>query len=288
MHGVISTVRSSGRFVTTETIYSSDAELRHPRRFFSEAWEELRRSPAVGWRLFRSSVQARHRRAWLGYLWLLLPTLGTTAVWVYVRSRGLIATGATGVPYVVYALAGTIFWQVFAESLLLPLQQLTTNRQLVTRSRVPHEALILAGVFETLLNCAVRLLVLAAVMLTTGVAASVEVVLVPAGIAALVMLGLTLGLFAAPLGLLYDDVGRALTILAGFWFFLTPVVYPAPAAGLLRFNPVTPLLVTTRQWLTSAAPAGSFATVTGIAAAALVVAWLVYKLARPHVVARLG
>lgn len=272
----------------SETVYSSDAELRHPARFFAEAWDELRRSPAVAWRLFRSSVQARHRRAWLGYLWLLLPTLGMTGVWMYVRSRGLVETGATSLPYVVYALSGMILWQVFAESLASPLQQLTASRQLVTRSRVPHEALILAGVFETLLNCAVRLLVLGCIMLTSGVAVGREVVLVPIGVAALVLLGLTLGLFAAPAGLLYDDVGRGLTMLAGFWFFLTPVVYPTRTFGLLRFNPVTPLVETTRQWLTSGAPLGRFVAVTGGAAAALVVAWLFHRLARPHVVARLG
>lgn len=271
-----------------ETVYSSDAELRHPGRFFGEAWDELRRSPAVGWRLFRSSVQARHRRAWLGYLWLLLPTLGTTGVWVYVRSRGLIETGTSGMPYAVYVLSGTILWQVFADALVSPLQQLTANRQLVTRSRVPHEALILAGVLETLLNCAVRLVVLACLMVAMGVTAGPQVVLLPIGIAALLLLGLTLGLFAAPAGLLYDDVSRALTMIAGFWFFLTPVIYRAPAHGLLRFNPVTPLLETSRQWLTSAAPTGRFALVTALAALALVVAWLFQRLARPHVVARLG
>lgn len=272
----------------TETVYSSDAELRHPARFFREAWEDLRRSPTVAWRLFRSSVQARHRRAWLGYLWLLLPTLGTTAVWVYVRSRGLIETGATALPYVVHALSGIILWQVFAEALASPLQQLTSSRQLITHSRVPHEALILAGVFETLLNCAVRLVVLGCAMVATGVAAGREIVLLPAGIMALALLGLTLGLFTTPLGLLYDDVGRALTMLAGFWFFLTPVVYPAHAGGLMRLNPVTPLVVTTRQWLTAPAPLGGFAVVLGSTAAALVVAWLFQRLARPHVAARLG
>ncbi|HEX6159961.1 MAG TPA: ABC transporter permease, partial [Thermoanaerobaculia bacterium] len=72
------------------------------------------------------------------------------------------------------------------------------------------------------------------------------------------------------------------------WFFLTPVVYPAPAGGLMRFNPVTPLVETTRQWLTGPAPLGGFAVVTGGTAAALVVAWLFQRLARPHVAARLG
>lgn len=272
----------------TETVYSSHSELQHPARFFADAMRDLRRSPRVAWQLFVSNVQARHRRTWLGYLWLLLPTLGTTAVWVYVRSRGVIATGATGLPYVVHALSGMIFWQVFTESLVSPLQQLAANRQLITRSRVPHEALILAGVFETLLNCAVRLVILAIAMAATGVMPGRAIVLVPIGVAALALLGSTLGVFAAPAGLLYDDIGRAMAMLTGFWFFLTPVVYPAPARGLMRWNPVTPLLETTRQWLTSPAPAGGFAIVAGAAAAVLVAAWLFERLARPHVAARLG
>jgi lipopolysaccharide transport system permease protein len=272
----------------TETVYSAEAELRHPSRFLANARDDLRHAPAVAWRLFRSSVQARHRRARLGYLWLLLPTLGTTAAWVYVRETGLIATGTTGLPYIVHALSGMILWQVFTEALVAPLHQLNVNRQLITRTRVPHEALILAGVFETLLNCAVRLVVLAAAMVAMGVMPGREIVLVPAGIAALALLGSTLGLLVTPAGLLYDDVSRILPMITAFWFFLTPVVYPAAAHGLLRLNPVTPLLETTRRWLTSGAPVGAFATVTTIAAALLVFAWLFERLARPHVAARLG
>lgn len=272
----------------TETVYSADAELRHPSRFLTNARDDLRRAPAVAWRLFRSSVQARHRRAWLGYLWLLLPTLGTTAVWVYMREAGLIATGATPLPYIVHALSGMILWQVFTESLVAPLQQLNVNRQLITRTRVPHEALILAGVFDTLLNCAVRLIVLAGVMVAMGVMPGPELVFVPIGIAALALLGSTIGLLVTPAGLLYDDVSRILTMITAFWFFLTPVVYPAAAHSLLRLNPVTPLLDTTRRWLTADAPVGAFAAVTSIAAALLVVAWMIERLARPHVAARLG
>ena len=41
----------------------------------------------------------------------------------------------------------------------------------------------------------------------------------------------------------------------GLWLFLTPVVYPVPNKGLfgtiIEFNPVTPLLVTTRELATT-------------------------------------
>jgi lipopolysaccharide transport system permease protein len=273
----------------SETVYTSQSELRHPLRFLSEAARDLRRSPAVAWGLFRSNMQARYRRAWLGYLWLLLPTIGTTAVWVYVQSRRIVEITPTAVPYPVYVLAGTILWQVFADALNAPMQQLAAGRQMITRSRVPHEALILAGLYEVLLNCAVRLVVLAAVLVVFRVPLGASVLLVPFGIAALALLGLTLGLFAAPIGMLYDDVGRAIALITGFWFFLTPVLYRVPPSGILRFNPVTPFLDTTRAWMTAGGSASkSLVTLTSVTIIALVLAWLFQRLARPHVVARLG
>jgi lipopolysaccharide transport system permease protein len=272
----------------THTVYTADAELRHPLRFLGWAFDDLRRSPAIAWGLFRSNLTARYRRAWLGYLWLLLPTLGTTLLWVYVQSRRLVEITPTALPYPIYVLAGTILWQVFAESLNAPLQQLAAGRQLITRSRVPHEALILAGVYEVLLNCLVRLAVLAVVLIWFGVASGPALLLVPVGILALTLFGLTLGLFVAPLGMLYDDVSRAITLITGFWFFLTPVLYRAPASGFLRFNPVTPLLESTRAWLTDGHAGAGFLTVTSVTTVVLLLAWLFHRLARPHLVARLG
>jgi lipopolysaccharide transport system permease protein len=93
---------------------------------------------------------------------------------------------------------------------------------------------------------------------------------------------------ATPLGLLYDDVARGIALVTGVWFFLTPVIYPAPESGILRFNPVTPLLTTTRAWLTNGSSSPAFAAVTAGALVTLIVAWILQRLARPHVVARLG
>ncbi len=270
-----------------ETVYSSDSELHHPHRFFAAAASDLRRSPAVAWRLVRSGVQARHRRAWLGYLWLLLPTLGTTAVWSYVQSRRIVNIPASEVPYPVYVLAGTILWQLFVDALNAPLQQLTAGRSLITRSRVPHEALIAAGVLETLFNGAVRLIVLVPVLFYFDMPLRASIALLPIGIAALVLFGLALGVAAAPLGLLYDDVGRGIALVTGLWFFLTPILYPA--RGAMYWNPLTPLIDVTRGWLIGGGSADSrFMLVFALTIPFLLVAWLFLRLARPHVVARLG
>jgi lipopolysaccharide transport system permease protein len=102
------------------------------------------------------------------------------------------------------------------------------------------------------------------------------------------VLGLGLGMLLAPVGLLYDDIGRGLTLLLSFGFFLTPIVYPIPPDSLLRFNPVAPIMDTVRQWLAGAGPAPGFYAVAAAGAVLLVLAWLFFRLARPHFVSRLG
>ena len=118
--------------------------------------------------------------------------------------------------------------------------------------------------------------------------------LAPPGVAALLLLGVALGLLLTPVGLLYQDVSRGLALAVGFWFFLTPVIYPWPSAGraalLARLNPVAPLLEATRGWLTTgrAASAHGFLLVVALTLPVLLTAWLLQRLARPHIIARLG
>lgn len=271
-----------------ETVYSAAPELADPRAFAARAAADLRRSLPIGWRLFRANLRARYRRSLLGFAWLLFPAAAATLISAYLQSRRVFAVGETELPYVLHVLVGIVLWQVFVDALNAPLQQLGAGRQMITRSRVPHEALLFAGLCEVALNAAVRLAALAAALAVLGLVPAASVLLVPLGMAALAALGLAVGLAVAPLGLLYDDVRPGLMLAVAFWFFLTPIVYPTPAGGPLRFNPVTPLLDTARGWVVAPEAGVGFFIVFGLALAALAGAWLVYRLARPHVVTRLG
>ena len=271
-----------------ETIYSPRPELARPRHFLAEAWADLRRSREVAWCLFTSNLRARYRRAWLSYLWLLLPAIGTAVLCGFIQSRRIVSIAPTELPYPVFVLAGMILWQVFLEALNAPLQQLAANRQVATRSRVPHEAIIVSGLIEVGLNAAVRLAVLALVVALYGQPFLPGMLLVPLGVAALALLGLAIGLLLAPIGMLYDDVVRAIALGATFLMFLTPVLYPLPRSGLLSLNPVTPLLDTTRGWITGAGTGAGFFAVTAAAAFITLIGWLLYRLARPHVFARVA
>ncbi|HEX8273774.1 MAG TPA: hypothetical protein VF615_14145 [Longimicrobiaceae bacterium] len=272
-----------------EVVYSADSQLRSPGRFAAELLADLRVAPSVARHLFLRRLQAGYRQSRLGYLWLLLPPLATSGAWVYLDAARILDVGPTGLPYPVYVLAGTLLWQVFAEALEAPLKGLSAARGILTRSRMPHEATLLAGMMEVAFNFAVRLAVLAPFLFWAGARPGGTALLAPLGVAALLLLGFALGLLLAPVGLLYQDVPRGLTLAAGIWFFLTPVIYPPPASGPGALNPVAPLLATARGWLTGgpAAPAPGFGAVAAASLAALAVGWACYRLARPHLVSRL-
>ena len=279
-----------------EVIYSANSDLRSPGNFVSKMWSDLRVAPPVAWRLFLRSLQAGYRKTWLGYFWLLIPPLATTATWVYLHSARLLDVGTTSLPYPVYVLTGTLLWQVFSEALHSPLQQLTSAKNILTKSKIPHEALLLVGIVEVLFNFAVRLVVLLPVFIWFGTKwdlsiSLASILLVPLGVLALLLLGFSIGLLFTPLGLLYEDIPRGLNLLTMFWFFLTPVIYPPPSDpnSFLLLNPVSPLLVTTRDWLTTAVAAPrNFIFVIVLSILTLSIAWLFQRLARPHVVARIG
>jgi lipopolysaccharide transport system permease protein len=276
-----------------ETVYSADSELINPLRFIRSISSDLRIAPSVAWSLFMRSLRVQYRQTWLGYIWLLMPPLATTLMWVYLSSANILKVGKTGAPYPVYVLTGTLCWQVFAEALNCPLQQLTSARDIVSKTRMPHEALLLAGLIEVLFNFAVRLLITLPVLIWYRSPWNWTFLFVPFGVLLLLLAGLTIGLLLTPVGLLYRDVSRGLAIVVSFWFFLTPVIYPQPlqwpASLLVTLNPVTPLLITTRDWLIwgNIVPAPGFTIVAGLSLAGLAIGWLFYKLATPHIIARL-
>jgi lipopolysaccharide transport system permease protein len=270
------------------THYSAEPELAQPGRFLRQAVDDLRRSIPIARRLFAGKLRARFRRARLGYVWLLAPALAVTVIAVYLQHRHIVGVRHTALPYALHVLAGILLWQVFVDALASPSQQLTEGRSVVARIPVPYEAIVLAGLYEVLLNAALRVVVLVGAMLASGTVLAATVVLVPIGVLALVLLGMALGLWLAPLGLIYDDVARGILLVTGLWIFLTPVFYLPPGHGVLQLNPVSPVLDMTRGWLTGSPPIGGAVLVTLLAVAVLTAGWLFARLARPHVTARLG
>jgi lipopolysaccharide transport system permease protein len=94
------------------------------------------------------------------------------------------------------------------------------------------------------------------------------------------MLGTAVGIFIAPINLLYRDISWVLATVTTFWFFFSPVYFPAPSGGtigaIMRLNPVTPILSDTRSLILTGVIANPVPSLVVTLAACLLLAigWL--------------
>lgn len=278
----------------TVTVYTPESPLRHPRRFIGELAADLAASRHLAWRLFVRDLSAQYRSSLLGYAWVFVPPLLASLPFVYLNATGVVSMGATAIPYAAYAMIGTIVWQTFVEALNSPLRTSNAARSILTRINFPREAILLSGLLQVGFSFLVRLALLAAVLVFYRVTPAATAPLFLVGMASVALTGFMAGVLLTPFGLLYGDVQHSLPLASTFLMLLTPVLYPVPTAGpaalVAAANPLTPLVTTTRDWLTTGAPAHltGFVVVTVLTLALLLVGWVVYRLSLPHLIARLG
>ena len=279
---------------TPEVLYSPDSSLRSPRRLFGGMRHDLMASWELAWQLTRRDMSAKYRQAWLGIAWAFLPPIATTAVFVLLSAQRLLDSGETPVPYPVFVLLGTVFWQLFGEGLAAPLGIVTGSRSLLAKINFPREALLVSAILQVFINFAIKLGLVGIVLLWYHIPLPWTSVLVPFAAVALVLLGITLGLLLVPVGMLYTDISKALSILTTFWLFVTPVGYPPPEQGILAtltdVNPVAPLLLTARDWMTTgpSAHVGAFLWVSGVCVLFLAGGWILYRVSMPIIIERMS
>jgi homopolymeric O-antigen transport system permease protein len=276
---------------STVRVYTPESPIRQPRRFLREIVSDFRSARVLAWRLFVRDISAQYRQTALGYVGALLPPIVTTVVWILLNSSHYVNIDTGSVPYPIFVLTGTMFWQLFVDSLNAPLKQLSGNRSMLNRVNFPTEALLLSGIAQVLFNFLIRLVVLAAAIAISRESLEWTAVFLPLPILAVLGIGTVIGLFLVPLGMLYKDVEQSLLTFVGVFMFLTPVVYPPPAGTLgdvMRLNPLTPAFTLMRSLLYGDVGHMDAFAIVGVATCLVsVFAWAAYRLALPVLVERL-
>ena len=276
------------------TVYTPESPLRQPRQFVRGMISDLWASRELAWRLFVRDVSAQYRTSLLGYAWVFLPPLVASVPFVYLNSAGVIRMGSTPIPYAAYAIVGAIIWQTFVDALNSPLRSVNAARSMLTRINFPREAILLSGLMQVGFTFIVRLALVIAVFAAFALKPPSTTPLFLLGMMSVALTGFMIGLIVTPFGVLYGDVQHSLPIASTFLMLITPVLYPVPSSGLgarvASLNPLTPLVTATRDWLTTGAAIQhtAFLVVSIVTATLLLFGWVLYRLALPHLVARLG
>jgi lipopolysaccharide transport system permease protein len=276
------------------TVYTPDSSLARPSQMVRDMLRDLLASRGLAWRLAVRDISAQYRQAFLGILWAFVLPLANTLVWVFLSGSGIVTVSETPLPYPIYVFTGSMLWAVLMDAVNAPLRQMTTAKAMLAKLNFPREALIVSGLYQTSFNAAIKVGLLLAVLPFLGVGLGWHLLLFPVGLVSLMLVGTAIGLLITPIGVLYNDVGKALPMLMQFLMFLTPVVFPMPkdglAATIYTLNPLSPVILTARDWLTGmpAEHLVGFGLVNVLALLMLTAVWIVFRLAVPILVERMS
>lgn len=171
---------------------------------------------------------------------------------------------------------------------------MSKSKTILTKVNFPREALIISKLWEIIFNLFPKVILIAGILFWYEIPLTKGLFYAPFGIGSIILIGTTIGIILAPIAMLYKDISKGIPIFLLFGIFITPVVFPLPHEGIFSqivyWNPLTPLLVTTRDWLTGveANLLPEFFSVTFVTLGIFFLSWILFRLTIPYVIERLG
>jgi lipopolysaccharide transport system permease protein len=258
----------------------------------SSLLRDWRVSRDLAWRIFVRDTQASFRGSFLGWLWIVLPVLANSLVWMFLSGTSVLSIKTGTVPYPLFVFVGNLLWVCFNNALVGGLGVLNEAQGTLGKVNFPPESLVVVVLWKSFLNLAVTLLALPMFLLLYPVPWRSEILLFPIGVVLTIGWGLSLGLILVPVAALFQDLSRAVHLSLRFLFFLTPVVFPLPESGIARtlmlWNPATCLITASRGWLLGGerADVGALLSVGAASVLLLAVGVIALKVSIPHIVER--
>lgn len=231
------------------------------RHRFRETWKARRLIPFFG----RMFVRRRYARTFLGPIWLFLRPAMMVLSQLFVFA-GVFGVEPEGTPYLIFFMVTFSTWTLFEESAYFSTRCLELVRSMLRRLYIPRGVILIASGAVALNNYVIvtgmLIITLIAYVFAEGVfyldVSPQMLLLAPAFFAALAC-GLTVGSLLAVAGAQFRDVRFGLRYALRFWYFFTPVAYPASEVPsnlrvITEINPLTAPVGTAKYALLSEAP----------------------------------
>jgi lipopolysaccharide transport system permease protein len=275
-------------------IYTPASQLKSPGVFLRDMFIDLIKGKDLAWQLTVRDIRAKYRQSFLGILWAFILPIANTITWIFLSKTGIVKLEPTGIPYPLYVFSGTMLWSIFMESLQSPLVLSNAAKKMLSKINFPREAIIVSGIFQTVFNGGIKIVLIILVFLFFGIYPSWSLLLFPLAFFSLILTGTAIGLLVTPIGMLYTDIGKAIPLVMQFIMYITPIVFPMPKSGLalslFTYNPLSQLFIVSRDWL-SGIPTqflNGFIIVNAIMIILLVFAWIIYRLVMPIIIERMS
>jgi lipopolysaccharide transport system permease protein len=149
--------------------------------------------------------------------------------------------------YSVYLCAGLLTWGLFAEIVGRAQNVFLEYANLIKKISFPRICLPVIVVLNAGLNFAIIFSLFVVFLIVSGSFPGMAFAAMIPVLAIQVLFSIGLGMIVGVLNVFFRDVGQLIGVLLQFWFWFTPIVYPAsilpPAiAPYINLNPMVPII----------------------------------------------
>jgi len=198
----------------------------------------------------KREFQSKYRNSMLGAAWNLINPLAMIVVYTVIFSQ-IMQTRLPGVDnsfaYSIYLCSGILAWNLFSEVVSRSQSMFLDNANMIKKLSFPRICLPAIVTSSALLNFLIVFGLFTVFLFMSGnFPGLVFAALLPV-LVLLVAFAAGLGLVLGVLNVFFRDVGQFFSIFITFWFWLTPIVYPASilpeqVQEVLAFNPMSAIV----------------------------------------------
>jgi lipopolysaccharide transport system permease protein len=223
-----------------------------------ELWEYRELVAFLVWR----DVKVRYKRAALGIAWAVLQPLMTMVIFTVVFGK-LAGLPSEGVPYPLFTFAALIPWQLFSGAVSAASNSLVGSGALLSKVYFPRLIVPIASVAATLVDFAVGLGMLFALMIWYGHPPPAAIVTLPLFVVLALITALGIGLWTSAMNVRYRDVQYLMPFAMQFVLLASPIAYSSSIVpgGTVRIlyamNPLVGIIQGFRWSLLGTPPPGT-------------------------------
>ena len=188
---------------------------------YSELWEYRELLSAFVVR----ELKVRYKQTFIGVAWVLLQPLVTMLIFTVILGR-LAKLPSDNVWYPAFALTALLPWTYFSQAVTRAGSALVGNANLVSKVYFPRILLPLSMIVAPLVDLALSLVLLFALLMYAGIPLTWKVITLPLFIFVAMLTAMGVSLFISAANVRYRDVGHAVPFLMQIWMFVSPIVYP--------------------------------------------------------------
>ncbi|MGU3386874.1 ABC transporter permease [Methylobacterium sp. D53M] len=231
--------------------------------------------------LILRDLKVLYRQTAMGASWAIAQPLFTVLIFTVIFGH-FAKIPTDGAPYALFAGSAVVLWTYFSEAVRRSANGLVAEAELIRKIYFPRLVIPLATVISPMVDFAIALGVLLALMAWYGAVPDWHLVLAVPTLIVTAMLALGVSLWLGPINVRFRDIKHTLPFVIQIWMYASPIVYassivPASVRWIYALNPMVGLIEAFRFAILGGTPPDAFAVAVSVTAAfALLISGLIF------------